>query len=132
MVIRWFEKHRNLSIVITIIIAITIFYMSSLTFPPGPEKFNIKPMLYHLFIFFLFALFLLICLVNGKKRNLFFVLVILISIFYSLSDEIHQFFVPGRSSSLADVGLDTIGILFAFMIYFISIKYRETSSKISF
>lgn len=34
---------------------------------------------------------------------------ILIVVTYAVSDELHQAFVPGRSPSVSDVGIDTIG-----------------------
>lgn len=123
--ITWFEKHNKLSWTITIIGAIAIFYISSLTFEPSVPGTNILSMLYHILAFFFFSLFLLISLTKGKGKFLPFTLAILISIAYGISDEIHQFFVPGRYCGLFDVGLDSLGILFASMIYFISIKYRK-------
>lgn len=35
---------------------------------------------------------------------------------YSLTDEFHQFFVPGRHASLGDCGLDTIGATLAMLV----------------
>jgi VanZ family protein len=37
---------------------------------------------------------------------------------YSLTDELHQWFVPGRHASLGDCGLDTIGATLAMLIPF--------------
>ena len=34
-----------------------------------------------------------------------------ISVLYALSDEVHQYFVPGRAARMYDVGFDTIGII---------------------
>jgi len=122
--ISWFEKHYKLSFVITILIAIIIFYMSSLT---GAQTYkasnNIQAVLYHIIVFFFLSFFLFISTTRGKNKGLLFPS-ILLSFFYSITDEFHQYFVPGRSSSISDIMLDSIGILFAFMIYFISIKYR--------
>lgn len=36
---------------------------------------------------------------------------LLVSIAYAVSDEVHQYFVPGRAARLYDVGFDTLGIL---------------------
>jgi VanZ family protein len=36
-----------------------------------------------------------------------------ISLFYAISDELHQTFVPGRTGRLTDVGFDVLGTLFA-------------------
>lgn len=37
----------------------------------------------------------------------------LLALTYALSDEVHQRMVPGRSGTLYDVGIDSLGILFA-------------------
>ena len=39
-------------------------------------------------------------------------LIIAAILFFAVSDEIHQSFVPGRTASLMDIGLDLTGILF--------------------
>jgi len=144
MMISWFEKHNKISLIIAILIAIFIFYISSLTFKagvPGPE-FSFKPILYHFLIFLLFSFFLLIALLKhqksedfcglkisaeifkGKKINLF-LLAILISIIYAISDEFHQLFVPGRACSLSDVLTDSAGVLFAGLLYSFRIKSKN-------
>ncbi|MDZ4228954.1 MAG: VanZ family protein [Patescibacteria group bacterium] len=42
-----------------------------------------------------------------------FVTSLLVTLVYSLSDEWHQTFVPGREGTLRDVGFDTLGMLVA-------------------
>ena len=133
MVISWFEKNTAFSWILTILIAIIIFYVSSLSFPngtPGPE-FYLKPIMYHFTIFFLLSFFLLISLIKGEKNKLILLLVfgILISIFYGILDELHQLFVPGRDSSVADALTDSAGILFSGFIYPLTLKYRKKLLK---
>lgn len=128
--LNWFERNNKISWTITIFGAIAIFYISSLTFSGGAGQPNILTILYHFFAFFFLAFFLLISLIKGKEKYLIFFLAILISIFYGISDEIHQFFVSGRCCSVFDVAVNTTGILFASMIYFISIKYRNSPNSI--
>lgn len=126
--ISWFERHNRLSWEITIFIAICIFYLSSLSFrglPAGEESINLLATIYHFFAFFFLTLFLLISLLKGKENFLFFILAVSLAMVYGISDEIHQFFVPGRFCKLLDFCFDLAGILFAFMIYIISIKYRK-------
>lgn len=41
---------------------------------------------------------------------------------YAISDEVHQFFVPGRSCGIFDVFIDTCGIITGIIIYIIIIK----------
>lgn len=36
---------------------------------------------------------------------------------YAITDEIHQFFVPGRSGNIFDVGIDTLGVITGVLIY---------------
>jgi VanZ family protein len=36
---------------------------------------------------------------------------------YSITDELHQYFVPGRSMQLSDIFLDTLGATFGIFIY---------------
>jgi len=49
------------------------------------------------------------------RRALFCVLA---AAFYSLTDEFHQIFVPGRGASLIDCGLDTLGAGLAMLLPF--------------
>ena len=124
--IRWFEEHNALSWVITILIAIIIFYLSTLSFGGGDGGIGTRSwmsIVYHIVIFFFLSLFLFISLIRGRNSKLFF-FSILILISYGILDEIHQFFVPGRFCTILDVGFDSIGILLAFMVYFISLKLR--------
>lgn len=108
---------RWLSIIITVLVAFTIFYVSDLSSPPGSGT-SYLPIFYHTFIFFLLSLFLFIS-VKGKMqiKTGHILIVLLISIIYALSDEFHQLFVPGRTAALEDVLLDTAGIFSATLIY---------------
>lgn len=127
-VIGFFEKEVKLSWFITIVIAATIFWISSLTFEPGTPQTTIYTLLYHIIVFFFLGGFLLISLVQGKNKNLIIV-AILLAIIYAISDEIHQFFVPGRTCAFFDVGLNFVGISLAFLIYFISLELRKNQGK---
>ena len=42
-----------------------------------------------------------------------------ICVLYAISDEIHQYFVPGRSCSPADVGIDTLGALTGLLVVWV-------------
>ena len=127
--ISWFEKNNKISLIIALLIAIAMFYISSLTFGGTGEKggTNLLAILYHIAAYFFLALFLCFALIKGKYKSLF-IIVILFSIFYGITDEIHQYFVPGRDASFKDVGLDAIGILFSSLFYLVSIEYRKKIS----
>ena len=47
----------------------------------------------------------------GKKGTLEIALAWIMAIMYAFTDETHQAFVPGRSSSIIDIGIDGIGAL---------------------
>jgi len=123
--IKWFERHLFTSWSITVLLALTIFYISSQSFPKGTigPNWAIKPFLYHLFIFFIFSLFLSISLAKGKPNNKIFILIaVLIALAYGISDELHQLFVPGRACTISDVLIDAVGVTFAGVIYATTFK----------
>ncbi len=51
---------------------------------------------------------------------------LLVAIGYGLLDEFHQSFVPGRSSTLADVGLDAMGALVGVLVADIGVRLGKT------
>ncbi|MEK6905991.1 MAG: VanZ family protein [Nanoarchaeota archaeon] len=125
MVIIWFERHSNISWIITFIIAIFIFYMSSFAPEISTSTTNLLSPVYHFFIFFSLTFFIQISSLKGdKKLNIFF-LVLVIAITYSALDELHQYFVPGRVCSFGDFFIDSSGIILASLIYLITIRYRN-------
>jgi hypothetical protein len=124
MIINWFEKHNKISWIMTILIAIIIFYMSSLIFKPGISGgFPWKAIAYHFYAFLFLSIFLLISLTKGKNKGLIFSSII-IAILYAISDEVHQIFVPGRSFAVSDILTDSAGILFVTLIY-IGLRFSE-------
>jgi len=129
--ISWFEKNYKISLAITFLIAIAMFYISSLTFGGAGEKgeTNLIAVLYHILSYFFLALFLGFALIKGKYKSLF-IIVILFSIFYGITDEIHQYFVPGRDASVSDIGINFIGIILSSLFYLVSIEYRKKIAKI--
>lgn len=122
------EKHFKVSLLITFLIAIFIFSISSLTFEGTSAGFGWKTILYHFVVFFLLAFFLLPALVQGKSKN-FILLSIILAILYGVSDEIHQLFVPGRNCSFSDIMVNSAGILSASLIYSFSFRRRSRKSK---
>lgn len=53
-------------------------------------------------------------------------IVLFISTLYAITDEIHQYFVPGRSCQITDIMIDTIGIIIGVYLYKLIIKrYQE-------
>ncbi len=58
---------------------------------------------------------------------------VIVAALYSLGDEFHQFFVPGRTSSIIDSGIDTAGATFGmFLLYAFgrSIQAKRTGKAV--
>jgi len=72
----------------------------------------------HSFLFFILAMFVvnLLRLLRVFGWKAFFITIIFCAV-YSLSDEIHQLFVPGRAFQLIDLTLDFIGAVLGLVIF---------------
>lgn len=57
---------------------------------------------------------------SGDKEIQSLGIALIVCVFYALSDEIHQLFVPGRSGEWRDVMIDTAGALFGMGLYLIA------------
>ena len=53
---------------------------------------------------------------------------LLFGAFYAATDEIHQYFVPGRSARLFDVGIDSLGVMTGILIY-IALMFCHIKNK---
>jgi len=59
-----------------------------------------------------------------------FLISILVGLIYASSDEIHQSFIPDRTASIIDVGIDTSGVLIGIMLVLIIISvYKSLTEK---
>ena len=99
-----------------IIYMILIFYLSSLPNPIEqviPVKlipyFDLDDFIYHIseYLVLSFLLYRALKTISEKPE----ILAILISTLYAITDEMHQYFVPGRISSVFDVAFDIFGII---------------------
>lgn len=126
IMLNWFEKHNNVSFLVAILIAIIIFYLSSIPASGFPSGLGITTKIYHIVIFSLLTFFLLIALIQGKNKYKYFVITTcLVVITYAITDEVHQSFVPGRNPAITDVLIDSIGILFVGIVYFLRLKLKK-------
>ncbi len=125
--IRLLEKNSWLTWITTLLIAIAIFYISSLQFK-GYSIISPISLLYHFLAFFWLAFFLSVSLSKGRNKKIIF-LALILAVIYALSDEIHQLFVPGRVCSFFDLLIDSSGILLANIIYLFSFSRKNNQSK---
>jgi len=110
----------------TLLVALEIFLFSSISTPIGERTtFNIAT-LYHFSVFFMFTFFLSLTLINKKISNKIIIIILLISLIYSILDEFHQIFVMGRFCSFKDVIIDFAGSFFSVLI----IKTLDKFNKI--
>lgn len=81
----------------------------------------------HFFEYFVLAILLMLVLKNHFEVNLKLVMVVcILGLLYSITDEIHQLFVPGRTGRVVDVLVDFLGIsLGGFSYYLICHKDKK-------
>ncbi|MBI2507924.1 VanZ family protein [Candidatus Woesearchaeota archaeon] len=97
---------------------ILIFYLSSQSILPASaiaaERFYIKPYLQHILIYT--GLALTISRASNYSKNSSSFLVVFSTTLYGLTDEIHQYFVPGRTFEFLDIGMDFLGAILALIV----------------
>lgn len=121
--IKLLEEKRIFAIVLTILMAIEIFYFSSIIGVKGPSGVLNLSIIYHFVAFFLLNFFLLISVIGQKEIKVkHIVIVLLISTTYSILDEVHQLFVPGRVPDLFDIFTNGAGIFSSMILYLYSKK----------
>ncbi len=122
-----FEKNYLISLLITLLIAALIFYISSMPFQKGTlVDFPYKSIIYHFIIYLVFAFFLSMSLIKGKKhKNYWIFIAILIALAYATTDELHQWFVPNRYCSVSDFLIDSAGIFIGAIIYEARMRIKQ-------
>ena len=90
-----------------------IYVLSSISHPPQPAANSYIPVIEHVIEYLIlgFLLHTLISSARDYSQRRVFILAVLLASLYGLTDEIHQFFVPGRVCSLDDLAADTLGSL---------------------
>ena len=59
-------------------------------------------------------------------RNIFKVIVSFsVGVTYAVTDEVHQYFIPGRGPSIIDVGIDSLGVITGIFILVTLIVFTE-------
>ncbi len=80
----------------------------------------------HLIIFLILGVLLLNALnQSDSNERVNFVLALLISLIYAISDEIHQIYVPGRVGQIYDVLVDFLGSLIGIKIFIIYNNFKK-------
>ncbi|MDD5012217.1 MAG: VanZ family protein [Candidatus Nanoarchaeia archaeon] len=118
-ILEWFEKNKIVSAVLLLINLGVIIYFSST--PGGAISFgSVWPSIfYHFTVFAGFAALFLMVISTKKLKLKYIIITILVSLMIAISDEIHQSFVPLRTSGIGDVLVDLAGISSSMIIYFL-------------
>lgn len=99
-----------------ILYALLIFYISSQRLPelPAPLQIDHIDLIAHFLEYALFAYlaYRVFRKINNKlwQTHLVFITLV-ISILYGFSDELHQYYVPGRQMSIFDFLANSIGVI---------------------
>ncbi len=88
-----------------------LFFLSSQGSHSLPQLAHGTDKLVHLLAYIPLAAFFYHAFHKSGIRKYKFIMVFLIVCLYGLSDEIHQYFVPGRDASFGDVVADSLGAL---------------------
>jgi VanZ family protein len=96
--------------IVVYLIAVVIFYFSSLSYPLGkPGAIGLSSWVFHLVEYAVLSMAAYFAFLNDNRFVNKRVSTILFVLMFAVSDELHQLFVPGRVASLADLGIDAFG-----------------------
>lgn len=93
-----------------------IFALSSVAMPPVLGPLDISDKIKHFALYGVFAFLVARALAHLPPPRLIGFTVLLVSV-YGASDEIHQWFVPGRSAEVGDWVADTLAAVAAAFLY---------------
>ncbi|OGF44393.1 MAG: hypothetical protein A2231_04950 [Candidatus Firestonebacteria bacterium RIFOXYA2_FULL_40_8] len=111
------------------IFAVCVFYLSSISNPPGVRLLQFIPnsdKLAHMTEYFILSSLIFFALARGHniKTNKAIIIAILLTAAYAITDEYHQSFTPGRSMDVLDWAADTAGAII------VSTRYEVQSTKL--
>lgn len=120
------ENKVNLVYLPLIIYWIFILVFTSIPTVPFQGIFAFEDKVEHLFAYFVLTVMLALALHFQQKfliisRN-FLIFALLIGLFYGAFDEIHQYFIPGRSCELLDWVADSVGSFLGIGVVYFFLK----------
>ena len=125
---------RSIFLTLAIAWAGLIFYLSSQPGIDTPLLFPGQDKLFHLIAYAVLGFFVMGSVrpsASGHHTRQQIWLVVLLVMFYGISDEIHQYFVPGRSSEVLDALADALGGLLGVwvMVYLVRVFRRSSRMR---
>ncbi len=116
----------------TLLFAVLIFVLSSIPDLDAPDLgFDFNDKIYHLMEYLIFGFLLSRSGRDFRDRVKYplFVMVLFAGTLYAASDEIHQYFVPGRECDVRDFAADVAGIVLGFAGYWIIARHFRKISN---
>ena len=107
-----------------------IFYLSAQSDFPLPFTVSVGDFFLHTVEYGILGLLLSWALANSGVVKKLVLYVFLIGLFYGATDEIHQYFIPGRTSSLLDVTADGLGSFLGSYSFHILRSIKATISSL--
>lgn len=84
----------------------------------------------HFFLYLVLGILVINALRQSGKRGLgAYMLALLISVLYSMTDEFHQLYVPGRGAQVRDVLIDSAGAVVGLAGYFLLRELGREGNK---
>jgi len=124
---------RRLSLLLALAWMALLFYLSHQPSLETPMLFSGQDKVLHAAVYALLGLLLLAAQprqAQGYSRQQVGISVLIASL-YGLSDEIHQYFIPGRSSEVLDWVADTAGALIAVSLLAWLNRKRKSAGVVS-
>jgi len=117
---RFSFKNRIIFSLPAIFIAVVIFWISHTPHPEFPKIGIVwEDKIAHVIAYFLFGLSLILFfLANIRKFDYRFIVIItmIFGTIYGCSDELHQYFIPGRDAEILDWIADMVGISLSLLL----------------
>ncbi|HDS00823.1 MAG TPA: teicoplanin resistance protein VanZ [candidate division Zixibacteria bacterium] len=109
-----------------------IFYISSLrSISPPSIGLGIEDKIYHFGEYALLSLFLYVALLSYRHKSIqssIHIIAVVIACIFAGTDELHQYFVPGRESTVGDLIADCLGAITAQAVIWYYLKLRRQKS----
>lgn len=86
-----------------------IFFLSSQPDVPVPAWFSGQDKLFHVVLYLPLGFLMSLGLAHWGLRKNLVIYVSLLALLYGVTDEVHQYFVPGRDASVLDLIADLVG-----------------------
>lgn len=119
------KRERTFYFIMTFLVAVTIFFSSSIQTSAGEGAGLNLASAYHLAVFFMLTFFLSLSLIKDTPDIRKISVILLISLAYAISDEFHQLFVPERFSTLKDILIDFVGSTLSLILLIVIEKIKN-------